>query len=293
MSCVADAENAPVKFGDIPFNSLVVEGCGKFSTVNSESQVYVDAKKKVTDAKAKLMEADGKVKNAKASVAASEKAAEAAVKKCQCRTYEASSKAVKEANGKVAKDNADTWNKAAQLECVLAGTNPTDCKVPPIPVVKAPTLTAGINADSCVAPDGLPVLADQCQGFRVSDICGGGKVALKSYGCLGDTPTWDKNKVYTCPPGWYWPTADQYFSALANDGCEDGRTSKVQAGGYAMYGKCGWSNFEGPDRKTRYRYLFSDSASNRRYQYAAETMGNGYLFDQDNTASWFGGIACI
>ena len=223
------------------------------------------------------------MQNAKASVAASEKAAEAAVKKCQCRTYEASSKAVKEANGKVAKDNADTWNKAAHLECVLAGTNPTDCKVPPIPVVKAPTLTAGINADSCVDP----VLADQCQGFRVSAICGGGKVALKSY---ADTTTWDKNKVYTCPPGWYWPTAAQYFSVLSNNGCSD-NNSKSGTEGYAMHNKCGWNGYTGPDGKGRHRYRFSDSVSNNRYQSSANYMG--YSINADGETSEFAGIACL
>ena len=194
---------APVSFASVKFDSLTKGKC-EFA-FNSEA--WKSAESAATNAKAKVSEAQGGVPSAKAAVDASEVAAKEAVRKCQCKAYQDSVTAEQNANGKFAKDQADTWTKAANLECVLTGKGATDCKVPPLPVVKAPPLAAGIDEWSCKTrpPTGYPTPYPTPNPTPNPTTYTGNNYYNRGTGGWGG--------VCTCPNGQAYPVADN------NDSC--------------------------------------------------------------------------
>merc|ERR1711988_53429 len=132
---------------------------------------------------------------------------------------------------------------------------------------------------------------DKCGGFRVSKVCGGGYVAIKTESSI----TWNRYGNYRCPKGWYWPTAAKYFQITRRHGCFSNNAKS--RGHYAYYNRCGWTGYNPPNngsckRATRYYIRFSDSRNGRcHYQHAGNYMGfqNNYSCSTGN----FLGIACV
>merc|ERR1712159_779154 len=81
---------------------------------------------------------------------------------------------------------------------------------------------------------GIGQIKDNCNGFRVDRVCGGNVVAIKTY----NNPTWNRYGAYSCPRGWYWPTAAKYFQITRRNGCFSNNAKS--RGHYAYYNRCGW-----------------------------------------------------
>merc|ERR1712196_442088 len=116
-------------------------------------------------------------------------------------------------------------------------------------------------------------IKDNCNGFRVSSVCGGNYVAIKTY----NNPTWNRYGAYSCPRGWYWPTAAKYFQIMRAHRCQS--NSGRSSGRYGYYGKCGWNGYTPParpgnNRSVRYYIRFSDSRNSQFLGIAC--VKNGY-----------------
>jgi len=150
---VTDAEtahnsalNAEVDWGKSTFSSVTKGNCAGFFG----SSAWTEAEAKVNAAKDALDKAKGSAKTAADEVTTMEEAAKEAVKKCKCDAYTAHEAALKASNEKITTANKDAWTKAAHLKCVVAGTALDKCTVPPLPAVKAVTLSEGVDNSACV-----------------------------------------------------------------------------------------------------------------------------------------------
>merc|ERR1711907_256823 len=147
------------------------------------------------------------------------------------------------------------------------------------------------NKERANKPRDIGQIKDNCNGFRVSSVCGGNYVAIKTY----NNPTWNRYGAYSCPPGWYWPTRNKYFQIMRRHGCFSNNAKSRTHYGY--YSKCGWSGYTPPsrpgnNRTGRYYIRFSDSRNGRcPYQHAGNYMG--YQNNYGCSTSNFLGIACV
>jgi len=99
--------------------------------------------------------------------------------------------------------------------------------------------------------------------------------------------TWNKNQVYKCPSGYYWPTADTYFKWMkAQGGCNGNHAP------YAHYGRGGWNGYipGGGVSGSHDYFRFSDSKSNNKCQHAGQYIGHPC---STSTTSNFAGIICM
>jgi len=138
---------------------------------------------------------------------------------------------------------------------------------------------------------GIGQIKDNCNGFRISRVCGGGYVAIKTY----NNPTWNRYATYYCPAGWYWPTAAKYFQIMRSRNCYS--NTGASGGRYGYLSRCGWSGYTPParpgnNRQGRYYIRFSDSRNYPcRYQHAGNYMG--YQSNNGCSSGNFLGIACV
>merc|ERR1711871_219815 len=139
------ARDATINFGNFKYSSLTEGQCAVFF----QSQVWINAKAKVTSAKTAADKAAGAVNQADADHKKAIADAKAAVNKCQCDVKALHRKTVNDMNASVKAQNDKTWKKAADVRCILDGTPQTKCKVTATPVVVATTLTAATQAASC------------------------------------------------------------------------------------------------------------------------------------------------
>jgi len=280
------AASAKVEFGSKNLDEIEAPKCDFIFELSS----YKDAIKKREDAKKKLEEAKGEVTSAETGLKNAEEAAKKAVQKCKCDTFTAHNTALGAKNEQAEKANKKGWTKAQHLECVLDGTAYNECKVSDVPKVKAAKgLCEGCDEDACSTM--LPTYTgDTCSGFRVlPEVCGKGKVAL----AMSKSSTWDKEATYSCPEGWYWPTAKKYFDFLAiNGGCKNNNNKAIQAG-HVYKSKCGWNNLKPPNYPAPGScslFRFADSATNGNSQQAQSYPGKQNINPQTSS---FCGIACI
>lgn len=140
------AENEKFNFGDFSINELTEGQCGSFfnSGVYKEHKAARDAAQQTLNTKtAEATAAAEAVEEAKA-------AAEDLVRKCKCETKESLDKALEDMNANAKDANQKAWNKAYHMKCVLAGTSPSDCSVPALPIVTAVPYGDGVE-DACGA----------------------------------------------------------------------------------------------------------------------------------------------
>merc|ERR1719305_1390503 len=142
---LADAKGAKINFGDFAFDSLTPGNCDSMFS----SSAYTSQKAAVDAATEAASQAAGKVTQAQTAVSDAEGAAKEAVKVCQCNAYKAHEAALEAANTKAQAANKAAWTKGYHLKCVLAGTAPNECTVPPMPKVQAVQLADGVSEDSC------------------------------------------------------------------------------------------------------------------------------------------------
>ncbi|KAH3759268.1 tripartite motif-containing protein 2/3 [Pelomyxa schiedti] len=116
---------------------------------------------------------------------------------------------------------------------------------------------------------------DQCRGFRQCTYNPRVRFAVAK-----DT-TWDKDRVYDCPPGYHWASTAEGKAIF---------TSSSQNTVYAYYGQGGWSGYEWGG-KTRYYFRFSDSKQTNAYKHAGNH--EEYLVGENGETSTFAGIVCI
>jgi len=93
-----------------------------------------------------------------------EKEAKEKTYKCQCDTKFKHESANKKAHT-IDEANMKAWAMAHKLECVLNKQAVETCKIPSLPVVKAPTLAPEVVAAKCTATIGLPP-TNPCDKWR-------------------------------------------------------------------------------------------------------------------------------
>jgi hypothetical protein len=147
------AENEKFNFGDFSINELTEGQCGSFfnSGVYKEHKAARDAAQQTLNTKSAEATAAAK------AVEESKTAAEDLVNKCKCETKESLDKALEAMNANAKDANQKAWNKAYHMKCVLAGTSPSDCSVPALPVVTAVPYGDGVEGACGAECDHGPV----------------------------------------------------------------------------------------------------------------------------------------
>jgi len=138
------AAKTKINFGDWEFDQLSEGKCNAFFN----QPVWKKAKIAVAAAKKRYSDAQSATKTAKAKLETAKNTAKKMATECRCNAKKALEKAVKLANDGAKSANSQAWTKAAHMTCVLAGTKPSDCKVPDHPVVKMVKLSK-IVSESC------------------------------------------------------------------------------------------------------------------------------------------------
>jgi len=147
----SSSAGAEIDFGPVSLASLTEDGesaCGPFG----DDASYVAAKAAAAAAASKASEAGAAIAGLEEAVATAKEAAAAAVKHCECVTYTDYTAAYTTAT---AHDdtNADAYAKGKHMECVLAGTSPSDCDVGETPAVTPISLAEGVSEASCEGVD--------------------------------------------------------------------------------------------------------------------------------------------
>jgi len=143
-AAVTDAQNSPVDFGILNLKALKSQSCAPFF----EDPAYIAAKQQVADAKTASVKAAGAAEAAADALKTVQAAADEEKKICLCKVRDVYDEAWLFANEKN-EANAVAWQKAALMECVLAGTATADCKIPDVPKPTPLTLDEGVPATTC------------------------------------------------------------------------------------------------------------------------------------------------
>merc|ERR1711990_872413 len=278
-----------VDFGKISYESLDENTC-KQTFFNSG--VYQTQHKKVTAKKEECTKLDG-IKQGLAK-GVDDATYSACISRGKCEADAEGERDSSYQNGHKAcgsQKNKDAFTRAHHIKCLLAGTSLQGCNVPTAPSVKKTDMKKTECKLVCNMTN--PVKGGTCNhgghtGLRIiPNGCSGGKLALQT---IVDN-TWDKKKVYHCPPGWKWATTAEYFNTMQAHGCHSNNGKSQQNGGTAFSSKCGWSGYTPPGGgQSKYIFVFSDSAQTGNYQHAGNYVG---YKDSNAPTSHFAGIGCI
>merc|ERR1711990_21269 len=278
-----------VDFGKISYEALSEDTC-KQTFFNSA--VYQAQHKKVSEKKTECVKLEGIKEGLKKGVEDATYAA--CISRGKCKSEAESERDLTFDNGHKAcgsQKNKDAFTRAHHIKCVLAGTSLQGCNVPTAPSVKKTDMKKTECKLVCNMTN--PVKGGTCNhgghtGLRIiPNGCSGGKLALQT---IVDN-TWDKKKVYHCPPGWKWATTAEYFNTMQAHGCHSNNGKSQQNGGTAFSSKCGWSGYTPPGGgQSKYIFVFSDSAQTGNYQHAGNYVG---YKDSNAPPSHFAGIGCI
>jgi hypothetical protein len=278
-----------VDFGKISYEALSEDTC-KQTFFNSA--VYQAQHKKVSEKKTECVKLEGIKVGLKKGVEDATYAA--CISRGKCKSEAESERDLTFDNGHKAcgsQKNKDAFTRAHHIKCVLAGTSLQGCNVPTAPSVKKTDMKKTECKLVCNMTN--PVKGGTCNhgghtGLRIiPNGCSGGKLALQT---IVDN-TWDKKKVYHCPPGWKWATTAQYFNTMQAHGCHSNNAKSQQNGGTGFSSQCGWSGYTPPGGGgNKYIFVFSDSAQTGNYQHAGNYVG---YKDSNAPTNYFAGIGCI
>jgi len=144
LSKLNAAKNARINFGDYVVSSLDGKSCSPFFNSN----VWRNAKSKITAANNVYNKKKAEAKAAVKAVADAKAEAAKLVQKCKCNSKKAIEKAIKDINNKARSANQKAWNKSYHMLCVLDKKPVNGCSVPKMPEVKPVPFAAGV-ANAC------------------------------------------------------------------------------------------------------------------------------------------------
>jgi len=131
-----DAKKAPVTFKSATVMDIENGGCTAFYADPN----YKAAKTKADTAAKTLDKKKGENKASQTALKDAQDAQKKAIHACACKAHAEHEKAVKAATAVNSAENKKAWDKSHMMKCVLAGTDPNACKVPPVPKAKIPAL---------------------------------------------------------------------------------------------------------------------------------------------------------
>merc|ERR1712100_484214 len=288
---LSSVKKEKVDFGKISYESLDENQC-KATFFNSP--VYQAQHKKVTEKKSVCAKIDGETAGFAKAIVDAETAACVARGKCVTDAEKARDTSYNKAHGACqSTGNQASFKMAHHMLCVLQGKSLQGCSVPSMPSIKKTAMDkheCKLKCNIFVSAEGTTCNHGGVKGFRISENCGKGKVGL----LMLKADKWDKNKVYHCPAGWYWPTDKQYYDRLSSNGCSgnNGKSGQEEGGGpWAYYNKCGLQSYKIQGKGSqKYRFRFKDSKTTNAYQHAGNYMG---YRNTDTNVNEFGGIACM
>merc|ERR1711988_734482 len=263
------AADAKINFGDFKLSQLQEGSCSIFFN----SKTYTDAKAKRTAAKTKLDKAKGAKSTAETELQSAKDKQQAKAEKCACEVKDMHVAKLGDINKDVEAANIKAWTQAYHLKCVLDGTKASDCKVPPVPKVKAAKLSSFADAAKCSIEGHLK---DKCDGWAVDgSACGNGKVGYQIFSGVGEYKYYQQGRpeLYQCPKGWHWAKDAEYFNYMASRNCQSNNQRASQSmrdySGYSspvfsLFQKkngqnCGWTNYNPPNGpNARYYVIPSD-----------------------------------
>jgi len=208
-TALADAKGTKINFGDFVFDSLSPGNCQSMF----ESAAYTSQKAAVDAATDGASQAAGKVTQAQTAVDDAEAAAKHAVTQCQCNAYKAHKEALEAANTQAEAANKAAWAKGHHLKCVLAGTSPKECTVPPMPKVQAVQLADGVSDKSCRGSTPICPVGANKVSFPVQT--GVGPSPQHSSAQLQTTVTGSCHNGYTFTPNVHGTAQAWYRGAFA------------------------------------------------------------------------------
>merc|ERR1711988_92236 len=316
------AAEATTNFGDFKLSQLSEGSCSIFFN----SKVYTDAKAKRTAAKTALDKAKGAKALAEQDLVKAKVAQQEKAEACACEVKDMHAAKLVEMNKDVEAANIKAWTEAYHLKCVLDGTKASDCKVPPVPKVKAAKLSSFADAAKCA-------------GWAVDGTgCGNGKVGFLIFSGKGDYQYFHKARpeMYQCPKGWHWAKDAEYFNYMQSRNCYNNNGNTVQQmqsytgqGGGQVYflfndkkhKNCGWSGYNTNAGRQHTYYLipkdFGESSTGYaqggcstkkvslqtnqpcygRYQHLGNYLGyqgnTNTNVNQGGSNSYFAGIICM
>merc|ERR1719313_250488 len=199
---LATTKQEKVDFGKISYESLSENQC-KATFFNSPA--YQAQHKKVNEKKNTCTKIDGETSGLKKAITDAEVAACVARGKCYTDAEGARDKAYDESHKACnSQKNKDAFTRAHHMLCVLKGKSLQSCSVPSMPAIKKTAMDkheCKLKCNIFESAEGTTCNHHGVKGFKVSSGCGNGKVGL----LMLKSNHWDKNKVYHCPAGWYWP----------------------------------------------------------------------------------------
>jgi len=284
---LSSVKKEKVDFGKISYESLSENQC-KATFFNSPA--YQAQHKKVNEKKSTCSKIDGETAGFAKAILDAEEAACVARGKCQTDAEAKRDAAFNQAEGAChSTGNKASFTMAHHMLCVLQGKSLQGCNVPSLPQIKKTAMDKHECKMKCnifESAEGTTCNHHGVKGFKVSSGCGKDKVGL----LMLKSNKWDKNKVYHCPAGWYWPTTAQYFNRLKANGCES-NNAKSSSEGHAYYNQCGLNGYHLPNGDNKYRFRFKDSKTTQAYQHAGNYIG--YQHNKDLSTSEFAGVACL
>jgi len=146
-TAAATAAAAPVDFGTYALDTLGGLETGECSNFASDPN-YIAARGAETTARTTAETAAATLVAAQAAVEAAQRQQNDAIKVCKCHVYSLYKDAYDAAN-QVSEEDMRAWSKGKHMQCVLAGTAPTDCEVGTPPEVSTRTLAPGVDGSGC------------------------------------------------------------------------------------------------------------------------------------------------